>query len=217
MSFQTLEAVATRAVVPRVDLLPAEFEDGRRSRRLRAALGLALAVVVAASGAGYAITVGHVGDAQDQLSREQARTSVLQAAQKPYAEVPAVRQQLQNAKKVQEAVTANDVSWYAYLDRVASTAPAGVSFSSTTFQLTPADGSSTGASVDPLTVSGIGTATFVGQTKAQTDVAAWLDAVVTIPGFTGAALTNSTYDQSTGLITFNASVTITSAALNAAK
>lgn len=78
MSFQTLEAVATRRSVVRVDLLPQEVAAARGGRLLRAGLGAGLVAVVGVACAAYAVTAGHVSTATDALTTEQQRTSQLQ-------------------------------------------------------------------------------------------------------------------------------------------
>ena len=212
MSFQTLEAVATRTAVVRVNLLPPEIEDARRAKRLRAGLGGALLLVVAASAAGYALTLGHVSDAQAGLEAEQSRTAALQAAQQPYAEVPVVQKQLQQLSAVRDSVSANDVSWYRYIDQVSAGAPADLSLTSLVFGLTSTADSSTAA--DPLAVAGIGTLTVNGQTKSQGQVASWLESLATVDGLSDPRLSSSVLDPASGVITFTTGATVTSDALN---
>ena len=214
MSFQTLEAVATRQSVVRVNLLPPEIEESRRSKRLRAGLGGALLLVVLGAGAGYAMTLGHVADANAALEAEQARTPGLQAAQAPYAEVPKVYAQLAEVVAVRDAVTANDVAWYRYVDGIAAGAPADTALTSVVFTLSgPSD--ATGApAADPLAVSGVGTLSVNGQTKSQDAVAAWMEGLTTLPGIVDPRLSSSTYDPESGLVSFTTTATVTADALS---
>ncbi|MEZ0163695.1 PilN domain-containing protein [Kineococcus sp. LSe6-4] len=214
MSFQTLEAVATRQRTVRVDLLPPEIAAARRSRGVRAGLGAALLLVVVAAGAGYAITLGHVDEANAALSVEQSRTPGLQAAQEPYAEVPKVYAQLAELQAVKESVTANDVAWYRHVDDLTAAAPAGTAFTSVVFALNDASQTVAAGSTDPLAVDGIGTLSVNGQTSSQAAVADWMDGISRTTGLTDARLSSSTLDPQTGLVSFTTTATVTADALS---
>ncbi|WP_369052260.1 PilN domain-containing protein [Kineococcus terrestris] len=215
MSFQTLEAVATRSRVVRVDLLPPEIGQARRDRRVRLALGGALAAVVGVCAGAYVITLGHVAVANDDLAVEQARTAALQAEQAPYAEVPKILAEVETAVSVQQAVSAGDVPWYSYLDQLAAVSPTELSFTSVTMQVTGTSTDATGAVADPLQQPGVASVTVAGQTTSQTKVADWLDAVAGIPGVADPTLSSSTFDPGTDVVTFDAGLTLTDAALSA--
>ncbi|WP_432564869.1 hypothetical protein [Kineococcus sp. SYSU DK003] len=210
MSFQTLEAVASRTRVVRVNLLPTGFDQARKDRNLRVGLGVALLAVVAAAGGGYAITLGHVSDADAQLAAAQQETVRLQEAQKPYAEVPQILAQVEAAEDVRNQVSASDVPYYAYLDRLATSAPADLTYSTVTF----ASAGSSIASDSGTATSGVGTLSVTGQTLAMDTVAAWMDNVVTVQGLTDATVSDATRDDK-GVVTFNATATLSSDALTA--
>ncbi|ABS04482.1 PilN domain-containing protein [Kineococcus radiotolerans] len=213
MSFQTLEAVATRTAVVRVNLLPPEFEEARRARRLQIGLGACLITVVAAAAGAYGVTAGHVADAQSALEAEQSRTAGLQAAQAPYAEVPKVEAQLRDAQAVAESVAAHDIPWYSYVDQLATNAPAELSLTSLTFAVNDTSAGTSATGTDPLAVTGVGTLSVTGQTKSQDKVAGWLESIGTIGGLANPTLTNSAYDASSGVVTFTSGATVTEAAL----
>lgn len=212
MSFQTLEAVASRTAVVRVNLLPGEIAEERRTKRLRAGLAGSLVVVLGACAGAYVLTLGHVAAADDALAAEQAKTAPLLAAQEPYAEVPAVLKQVETAVALQKTVAQGDVPWYSYLDRLAAVAPAGLSFTSLNVQVSVADTSAT-ASADPLQPAGVATITVVGETKAQNTVADWMDAVAAIPAVQDPRLSSSVLDPVSGVVTFNADMTLSADAL----
>lgn len=172
-------------------------------------------MVAAACAAGAVISGQHVSEAQDRLAADQARTAPLRAAQQPYAEVPVVQAQLASAEKVRDAVNAYDVAWYEYLDRIAVTSPQGLSFTSLALSVNTeaSQPAAAGATVDPLAVTGVGTLTVTGQTKSQGQVAAWLDSVATIPGVATPSLASSALDAANGVITFNATASLTDAIL----
>jgi Tfp pilus assembly protein PilN len=212
MSFQTLEAVAARTAVVRVNLLPGEIAEERRTRRLRAGLAGSLVVVLGACAGAYVLTIGHVAAADDALVAEQAKTAPLLAAQEPYAEVPAVLKQVETAVALQKTVAQGDVPWYSYLDQLAAVAPAGLSFTSLNVQVSVADASAT-ASADPLQPAGVATITVVGETTAQNTVADWMEAVAAIPAVQDPRLSSSVLDPASGVVTFNADMTLSADAL----
>ncbi|WP_328295896.1 PilN domain-containing protein [Kineococcus sp. NBC_00420] len=212
MSFQTLEAVASRTRPVRVNLLPTGFDKPRRERRLRIGLGITLLAVVAASGAGYYITLGHVGDANSRLETAQFQTAELQRAQQPYAEVPKILARVKAVQDVRDQVSASDVPYYAMLDRLATAAPADLSMSTITF----ASAAATNGSASPAATASAGTAgtlTISGKALSMDTIAAWMDSIDAVPGFAGAAISDANRDDQ-GVITFNATVTLTSAALS---
>ncbi|WP_432498594.1 PilN domain-containing protein [Kineococcus auxinigenes] len=211
MSFQTLEAVASRTAVVRVNLLPGEFAEARKAKQLRLALAGSLVVVLGACAGAYGITAGHVAAADEALAAEQARTPALLAEQEPYAEVPTVLKQVEDAVQVREAVAQGDIPWYSYLDQLAAVAPTELSFTSLNLQLTTT--ADAGASADPLQAAGVARIAVVGETKTQGKVADWLDAVAGVPGVADPRLSSSTLDPSTGVVTFNADMTLTADAL----
>lgn len=219
MSFQTLEQIATHATVVRVNLLPPEIEAARRSSRLRLALAGGLVVVAGFCGAGFVMTLGHVTDAQSALSAEQGKTAALRAQQKPYAEVPSVLKNVQDAVNAEKTVKGGNIPWYSYIDQISQQSASDITFTSMDLQKTTTAATTTGATAEaanPLVPSGIATVAVVGSAPSQDAVAAWLDAMATIPGVSSPQLQStsvSTGDASgAGSVTFNASLTLTAAA-----
>ena len=225
MSLDTQHVLSTRAVVARVDLLPPEAGNARSGRVLKAGLAAGLLGVLAVAGAAYGITAGHVDTATEALAAEQQRTLQLQREQQSYAEVPVVLAQLQSAQEVQREVTATEVPMYALLDRLATSAPAGVTFTSVQATVSAAsaasaDASTTGTSAvaaDPLSVPGTGTVSITGQTRDQTEVPTWMDQAATLPELDDVRLTTSALDPATGVVTFSATATLTDDALLSAQ
>ncbi|GAA4967456.1 hypothetical protein [Kineococcus glutinatus] len=222
MSFQTLDALVTRTGTARVDLLPPEIGQARRFRRLQAGLAASMVGVLGLAGGAYALSVGHVSDAQEALDAEQSRTLVLKREQQPYADVPTVLAQIDAAQAMQEAATAYDVAWYGYLDTLATKAPEELTLKSVAFAVTPptvdataaeATTTTTTATSGPLAVSGIGTLNVDGTTTSQDTLATWLEALAEIEGITAPTLATSTLDESAGTIAFSVAATVTDDAL----
>lgn len=212
MSFQTLEAVASRTRVVRVDLLPTGFDKPRKDRHLRIGLGVALLAVLGAAAAGYHVTLGHVDDANTRLEAAQAETVELQRAQEPYAEVPQILAQVDAAREVRSQVSASDVPYYAYLDRLATAAPADLTYSTLTFA--SAGSSAAGGAGSVAATNGVATLTVTGQTLAMDTVASWMDTIVTVDGVVDPTISAANLDDQ-GVVTFNATATLTSDALTA--
>ncbi|WP_380175605.1 PilN domain-containing protein [Kineococcus sp. DHX-1] len=210
MSFEVLQQATTSRGVIRVNLLPAEIELARQGRRVRAALAGGLVLVAAACAGAFVVSAGHVAEAQDKLSVEQAKTSALQAAQRPYAEVPRVLAEVKTVRAAQDAVSTNDVPFYSYLDKLAAGAPDKLSLTSITFNLTAPGQAAT--SSNPLVDAGIGTVAVTGKTIDQDHVASWLESVDGIPGLGGSWLSTSSYDPATSVVTYTATGTVSSSA-----
>ena len=213
MSFQTLEAVATQHVVARVDLLPPEIGQRRAFRRLQFALAGGVAAVACLAGAAALVTSGHVSTAQEALDAEAAKTTTLQSAQQQYAEVPQVLAEVGQVQSARDTAKAYEVPLYAYLDRIATGAPADLSLTSLTIAVTgaapaaaPADGSA------PVPIDAVGTVDVTGLTKSQGQVASWMESLEAVEGIDGTTLSSSQRDEQ-GTITFTTSSTLTSAAL----
>ncbi|WP_432571068.1 PilN domain-containing protein [Kineococcus sp. SYSU DK005] len=214
MSFQTLEAVAARTRVVRVDLLPREFEEARRGRLLKAGLGLALAGVLGFAGVAHSVSAGHVDDAAQELAAEQARTAQLHAEQQPYADVPRVLAEVEAVEAVRTQVKAGAVPWYAYLDQLASGAPADLSMTSVEFATNAAAQDASGA-VSAAGEPGVGVLTVTGETRTPEKVADWMDQVASIEGLSEPTLSDATRAEDTGVVTFNATATVNGDALAA--
>jgi len=210
VSLQSSEALAVRARVARVDLLPPDIVDARRARRVRFLLAGGVLLVAAACVAAGSTTDRQLTEAQDAVAVEQSRTAQLRAQQAPYAEVPLVLQQLADVQRVSAAVNAYDVPWYSYLDQIAVKSPEDLSLTSLALALADDQSATPDASgsTNPLAVSGVGTLTVGGQTTSQAKVAAWLESMETIPGILAPTLTNSTLDTTNGVVTFTAGATL---------
>ncbi|MGL4339448.1 MAG: hypothetical protein ACRCSP_03360 [Rhodoglobus sp.] len=121
--------------VPRVDLLPPEFEQSRKSKVLikRLLLGLAatLALVLVAVGVGVVqLIVTGVG-----LANENTRAETLAAEQEKYAVVTTINSQASKIEAIQPEATAGEVLWEPYLALVAGTLPVDTSITAFTAEL----------------------------------------------------------------------------------
>ncbi|MEZ0492956.1 PilN domain-containing protein [Kineococcus sp. TBRC 1896] len=212
MSFQTLEAVATRHDTARVDLLPPEIGQARALRKLQVGLGCGVVAVAVAAAAAALVTQGHVDAAQDALAAERARTPALQQEQAEYAEVPAVLAEVALVESARDQAQAHDVKLYSLMDQVAATAPADLSLTTLTFTVTAGEAGTAAATAGVATSDSPGTVDVVGVTKSESQVASFMESLDALDGIDGTTLASTARDES-GVITFTLSGALTPAAL----
>jgi Tfp pilus assembly protein PilN len=168
--------------LPQVNLLPPEVSAARGVRRTQRWLALALVVVVALCGLGWAGSLLVQNAAQDQLVQVQSDTSAIQAESLQYAEVPQVLQRLDEAEQAQQYGMAAEVLWADYVGAIVSVLPADVKIESVSSTLaTPAQSAT--LTPDPLKSDGIGELRLIGRTATLPDTAQWIRALDALPGF----------------------------------
>jgi Tfp pilus assembly protein PilN len=206
------------AVVPRVNLLPAEILQARRVSGIKRVLGVAVLATVAVCAGGVVWAQAGVGSAQDDLDAVQAHGAQLRAEQAKYAQVPTVLALIDSATNARQQAMNRDVLWYGLLSDLALTTPKGVKLDSLSVSLD--QGTSTAP--DPLTPAGIGQVSFTGKATRFPDVAAWLEAVATLHGLDGSTLQTATRGNPDGTsstvtsgapISFTSTIQVTSTAL----
>ena len=211
------------APVPRVNLLPPEILDARGFRKVqvRLAIAVVLTLFLAAGGTVWAQT--QVSSAQDSLDSAAAQTAVLHHQEAGYAEVPRVTTALTSARVARETALAQDLLWYRLMSDIALSTPSNVWLTTMNVSLsaTPvaaAKASPAGAGTgDPLLPVGIGTVTITGTAATYPDVAAWLEAVVKVPGLDGSTLqtvTRANTSGSAGQLQFTSQIVVVSSALS---
>ena len=219
---------------PFINLLPPEIAERRALKKLAGGLAAVLLAAVAATG-GLVYQAGSgKGDAQAQLSAEQAETARLQTQLNSLSAARTAQEQLQAAQTALRAAMANEVLWSAYLDQMRLRLPEGVRL--TNLVIAPSGAAATGSASTGTAASGapapsggatsgttatagtdpsaIATVTLSGKAVSQEAVANWLDALPGIKGYTNPFLTSTTQDRTTGLINFIVTVDATADALS---
>lgn len=192
---------------PQVNLLPPEIRSNRALGRVKGRLGILLLATLLASGMGFAYAQVEQNAAAADLRAAQDTVARLQDQQQQYAEVPQVKSQIAAAKSALEFGTSAEVAWRGYIQAIQAVAPEG--WALTTFQTAMPTPLSPGTvSADPLTAPGVGTISFEGRAATVSDVAAWLDALNSIPGFSGALYTSATLADEQGVPYLQTSVTV---------
>jgi len=204
-------------VAPRVNLLPRSTISRRAVRRAQrgGALGVAAALLVVAGA--WAVGSTHAGNAQAELDTAEARVSALRAQQAQYAAAPQTLRALRTTEEARATAMAQDVSWAAFVGTLSAALPAGAWLDGVQATLT-ADDASTAPPADPVAAAadaGEGSITITARSTSYEDVAAYLDALGTVPGVADAYLMTATMDsaQAVPVVSFTITAQVTDAAL----
>ncbi len=221
-SLPLLDAPA-EVLAPRVNLLPPEIAEQRAVRKLAIALAGAVVLCVAAVGGGWVYAGQGESQARADLASAQSTQTALQRKQQALLPAQTAQNQVQAAQRALAAAMGNEVLWSRYLDQLRLKRPEGVRFSSVA--LTPADSGSSGSSSgssssgssgssSALPSGSIASLTLSGMARSQPDVAALLDQLSSIPGFTGVYLTSTSKEGSSGVINYTVTAGVTAEALS---
>ncbi len=216
----TKGVTTTSAMLPKVNLLPPEFEERRKLRRVQGGLAAGVLACVGVVGVLYVGAVRDVAAAQAGLQESQRTSTELQAQVGSYAEVPQVLAQVAAAEaRVQQAM-ASEVEWSESLEWLATQTPENVWLSRVTVsQVAGQAGAVTVPPANGWSVTGIGTVTFEGKAYRHQDVATWMDTLATRTGFTQPYLTTAGVEEGLvragkPVIAFTSRTTVTEEALS---
>lgn len=202
-------------VLPRVDLLPPEYGEAARFRRVQAGLGLGVVAAVGVVGLLFLHASGAVSDAQADVDTATATQSRLQTEVAGYRDVQARYATATAAQAMLVQAMGTEVRYSTLLDDLARTVPDGVWLTSTQFnQSAPTTTAAAGSALS--TAGAIGTVTISGVALVYDDVARWLDAQATQEGFASPYLTTSAAELVNGkkAVTWSATAVLTSDALS---
>ncbi|MGN8245523.1 PilN domain-containing protein [Cellulomonas soli] len=208
-------ALTGTGALPQVNLLPPEVRAARGLRATKRWLGLGLVATLALCVAGYGAALISGGLADAELVEAQAETARLQSEQAQYAEVPVVLNALAQATAARQLGMSTEVQWKPYIDAIAAVLPAGVSIE--TFTVTAATPMAAAAAPsDPLQAAGMGSIQFTTRSSTVPDVAAWVDALNSVPGFSSAWVGSSTLtsDESGAYYAVSSAVVVTTDAFS---
>ncbi|MDP9416618.1 MAG: PilN domain-containing protein [Actinomycetota bacterium] len=191
-------------LVPRVNLLPREFSDASRVRRVQASLAAGVLAAVALVALTAAVTAPQVTRAEEDLAVVRQQNA---AAAQELAQLQPVRDlysQVEGTEAIDTAATTGEVDWMSLLDRLSTAVPDGVWVE--TMSVTRSD---------PATASGsVATISYTGRGRSHDDVATWLDVLAAQPGLRQPSFTTSTVDTSLAepTVTFSSTVDVTTEA-----
>ncbi len=198
------------AVLPRVNLLPPEIEEGRRFRRIQYGLGGALALTVGAVALLYVAAAGSVTTANTELDAASAQNTQLRGEAAKYSDVTAVYARATAAEAMLTEAMGQEVRYSGLLSDLSLTIPENVWLKSLTFAQAPAPAAL--GSTEP----GIGTVTVSGVGFSHDDVAVWLESLAGQKGYTNPYFSSST-ESLIGprtVVDFTSTATLTSEALS---
>lgn len=186
-----------RAPLPlaQVNLLPQHVRDARKVRAARRLLGLGLVGILALGAVSYGAVryAGH--DAQEQLATAQAESARLATEEAKYAEVPRVKTKAAQVKVARIAATSStEILWQPVLASFTGSLPSGTTVQTLTVKLTEP----TTTKADPLAVAGVASLQFTARSDTVPDVAAWMDSLAAIPGFTDVRISAATRTDDQG-------------------
>jgi len=133
--------------MPRVNLLPPEIEQASRLRRLQVMLALALLVVLAGVVMLFLWAGNQVSAAEDELASAEATGADLELKKASFAEVPAVRAEVDAAEAALTTAMTPEVRFSFYLNDLSLGIPASTRLTSLN-----AINSAAAAQMDPATV-----------------------------------------------------------------
>lgn len=185
MSGATAASAAIIGGEPRVDLLPPEIAQAKKSRAVRRMMVLILVLLVALIGAAYggATYLGTL--AQQRLEAENARTAELLAQQSEYIEVRTTTERVATAEAAIVVGASTEIDFAAFVAKTQSMLPPGAALVSVNAETgSPLDGYAQAST--PLLPQRIATINFSVNTAGLEDVRAWLLALETVEGFADA-------------------------------
>jgi Tfp pilus assembly protein PilN len=209
------------AAMPRVNLLPPEIAAAARLKRLRAMLGLAVAGIAVVVVLLFVLVSGEVGAAQSDLDAAQAVGAQRTAEKANYAEVPLVYASVETAQQNLATAMTPEIRWSFYLNDLSLTIPRTTRLSSMTAvndaaaaQLaggatlpaaptttTTTDGTTTTpAPTTAPVVASMGSISFTGKSTDFDAVAAWLQSLSRVDGYSDPFVQNVAQADSTNTV-----------------
>ncbi|MDP9395552.1 MAG: PilN domain-containing protein [Actinomycetota bacterium] len=223
---------AVTAVVPRVNLLPPEFAERRRVRRLQTGLGAGVAACAVLVGGLYVSATHEVDRAQQELDTARAETTTLTQEVGAYAHVPVVFAKAKAGNALVAEAMATEIRWSDHLSRIANEIPQDVWFTQVTVaQDVAAPTAAAPTAATPTAPAGpagpagattspmLGTVTVAGTAMDYLAVSTWLEKLAGHEGFTKAYFHSATEDESLKssagkpVVNFNTTAGIIDAAL----
>jgi Tfp pilus assembly protein PilN len=193
------------------NLLPSEVVADRRLTALKRRLVFGLVALVVVLGAGYGYSRWQTSQAAQILRGEQIRATDLLNQQASYTPLVTVQADLAGVQGQLATVMADDMDWSQLFGVLSQSAPRGVSLTGVTGAVTGADTSSSSTDYSQvLNRSGsstVGTVAVSGTAPSKEAVAAYVDALAKVRGFTGAYPSSVIGDRASWTFTVNVQLT----------
>lgn len=167
---------------PQVNLLPPEVRVRQSMGAVRLRAALVVVGVIAILGVVITTTNISLADAEDEVLAKEARVHELQLEVAKYQEVPIVKGRLEQTLDAREFAMSGEFLWEQYLRAINAVAPDDWTLTELSVILpTPMDDPQTSA--NPLAAPSVATINFTGKALTLPDVAAWLEGMASVPGF----------------------------------
>lgn len=212
------EGDALRLLGITANLLPPEVIDARRGKKVRRLVALILAAGLLITAGWYLYAKHQTSAAQDQLSQSQDQLVQLHHDQAKYANVVKIQADSAALKAQLAQLMTGDLQWWQLEPKLQAVAPAGLTINSVNGTISAGGGAPVAAaSANPLnTATAIGSMTIAGTAVNNSEVAAFVDALATVPGIADPFVTGTTSDGQ-GSTTFTITALLTKAALGGSK
>ncbi len=182
---------------PRVDLLPPEVRVLRKGKGIRRRLAFGVIVVLLGVTGVTVLARAQADSAKTNLANAQARTQDLLIQQRKYIEVSKLQNEIDTIRAAQQVGTSTEIDWESYLNSVQATLPADVTISTVNIDTATPFAPYTQATA-PLQGARVATLTFTARSSTLPQVPAWLNALVTLPGYSDASPGSVTRDTNGG-------------------
>ena len=221
---------AAAYTVPRVNLLPPEVGERRKLRKVQAGLAVGILGVAGVVGLLYVQAGSGESTARASLETAQVTNTSLQAQADKLAYVSKAKQQIDAAKASLKAAMGSEVLWSKTMQELQRRLPDGVRFTNVAvvgdgpLANSAGTGASTSKSATTTATGGttvpsntVATITIQGKADTMDDVAAELDQLELVTGFSNVYLSSATRPaggDSDQTVTFTATADITNAVLS---
>ena len=158
--------------------------------RARAIIAIVVAAVIVMALAGLA-TSGRLS-AESELAMAQQRVATAEAEKSQYSDVPGVYAAIAEAQKELSTAMGQEVQFSGLLTNLGLTIPPRVSLSAVTMTVGAAASGKKSSNSGSTSGPDLGSVTLTGQAATMPDVAAFLDALATLPEYTAIHLESAT-------------------------
>ena len=192
---------------PQVNLLPPEVKSRQAIGGIRLRAALLVVLVLAVLTVITVFTMFSLADAEAEVVEKEARVQALQTEMTQYSEVPQVKGQLQEARTAREFAMSGEFLWQDYMRAIQAVAPDD--WTLTDFAATiPLPMNDPQVSANPIAAPSVATITFTGRALTLPDVAAWLEGMAEIPGFSDPYFSSAQVTEEDGTIYYDTTATV---------
>jgi Tfp pilus assembly protein PilN len=181
-------SLVVAGALPQVNLLPESIRAVRRLRDARGWFGLAVLVSLVLVAVAWFGGTLLVGQAQDEKTAEEQRTTELLADKAQYAEVTPVLAEMQRVRAGLELASGVEVLWSDYTGAISAVLPEGMQLQTLSTQPV-GDGEGAVLPADPLVTPGLYQLTFEARAADAPSAAAMIDQLNSVPGFSDSRVT----------------------------